>query len=46
MQPDYFSIRHAESLEPASTTDNHLAILGAVYLGNTRLIDNVTLTSG
>lgn len=44
MRPDYFSVCHAKTLEPAQTNDTDLVLLGAVYLGNTRLIDNVTLT--
>ncbi|MEZ5538883.1 MAG: pantoate--beta-alanine ligase [Pseudomonadales bacterium] len=44
MRPDYFSIRQAKTLEPAAAGDTDLVILGAVYLGKTRLIDNVTLT--
>ncbi len=44
MRPDYFSIRQAKTLEPATATDTDLVLLGAVYLGKTRLIDNVTLT--
>ena len=43
MRPDYFSIRHAKTLEPASASDADLVLLGAVYLGKTRLIDNVTV---
>lgn len=44
MRPDYFSIRQAKTLEPATADDSDLVVLGAVYLGKTRLIDNVTLT--
>ena len=44
MRPDYFSIRQAKTLEPATASDTDLVLLGAVYLGKTRLIDNVTLT--
>lgn len=44
MRPDYFSIRQAKTLEPATAVDTDLVLLGAVYLGKTRLIDNVTLT--
>ena len=43
MRPDYFSIRHARTLETASAGDTDLVLLGAVYLGKTRLIDNVTV---
>jgi len=44
MRPDYFSVRCAKTLEPATGEDEDLAILAAAYLGQTRLIDNVTLT--
>jgi pantoate--beta-alanine ligase len=43
MRPDYFSIRHAKTLEPVCETDKELVLLGAVYIGKTRLIDNVTV---
>jgi pantoate--beta-alanine ligase len=43
MRPDYVSIRQAKTLEPASASDRDLVLLGAVYLGKTRLIDNVTV---
>lgn len=42
-RPDYFSVRHAKTLEQASPEDCQLVLLGAVYLGKTRLIDNLTL---
>lgn len=42
-RPDYFSVRHAKTLEPAEPADSQLVLLGAVYLGKTRLIDNLTL---
>jgi pantoate--beta-alanine ligase len=41
--PDYFSVRCARTLEPA-TAEQDLAILAAAWLGRTRLIDNITLT--
>ncbi len=44
LRPDYYSIRHAKTLEPATTRDKALVIVAAAYLGQTRLIDNVTLT--
>ena len=40
-RPDYLEIREAISLHPARADDRHLVILGAAYLGNTRLIDNL-----
>lgn len=44
MRPDYFSVRQAKTLEPATAADRELVVLGAMYLGNTRLIDNVTVS--
>ena len=41
---DYFEIRDAETLERPSEGSTHLVLLGAVTLGNTRLIDNISLT--
>jgi len=38
---DYFSICHSNSLRPASQKDSELTILAAVFLGKTRLIDNI-----
>jgi pantoate--beta-alanine ligase len=38
---DYISIRSAPTLSPASSADQHLVVLGAAKLGNTRLIDNI-----
>jgi pantoate--beta-alanine ligase len=48
MRPDYFSIIQQNTLKPAvpiagTAGDTDIAILAAVYLGKTRLIDNVTL---
>jgi len=43
-QPDYFSICHASTLEPATTGDKSLVILAAAWLGQTRLIDNIIIT--
>lgn len=44
MRPDYFSVRCARTLEPATPAERELAILAAAWLGATRLIDNVTLS--
>jgi pantoate--beta-alanine ligase len=43
-RPDYFSIRDAKTLEQALPEDLQLVLLGAVYLGKTRLIDNIALS--
>jgi len=44
LKVDYFSIREQRDLEPASIAHNDIVILVAVYLGNTRLIDNIQLS--
>ncbi len=41
---DYFSIAHSETLAPASAGDQDITLLAAAFLGNTRLIDNLSLT--
>jgi len=41
--PDYFNIVNSDSLEPAEYDDHRITILGAAWLGRTRLIDNVSL---
>ncbi len=43
LKPDYFSIRDARSLLPAKADDKDLVILTAAYLGDTRLIDNISI---
>lgn len=43
-QLDYFSVRNAETLEPAVDDDKELAILGALFTSRARLIDNMTLS--
>lgn len=42
-RPDYFHIVNSETLEPADAGDTLIRILAAAYLGNTRLIDNISL---
>lgn len=42
-KPDYLEIREAESLAPAHIHSQSWVVLGAVYLGATRLIDNVEI---
>ena len=44
LKPDYFNICHARSLEMACKHDKDLVILAAVFAGDIRLIDNVSLT--
>lgn len=41
-QTDYFNILDAETLSPLQQESREVAIFAAAYLGNTRLIDNVT----
>ena len=41
LKVDYFNISHAVTLEPAGARDSNLVILVAVFLGKTRLIDNI-----
>lgn len=45
-QLDYFSVRNAETLDPAVDDDKELAILGALFTSRARLIDNMTLSLG
>ncbi len=42
--PDYFALCDAATLSNADLSTNELVILAAASLGNTRLIDNVTLS--
>ncbi len=44
LKPDYFNICHTRSLEMACQHDKDLVILAAVFAGDVRLIDNVSLT--
>jgi len=43
LRPDYVNIVNSQTLRPATTDDRELAILAAVFLGTTRLIDNISL---
>lgn len=43
-QPDYVSIRDADTLESIKAETESIVILAAANLGGTRLIDNVSLT--
>ncbi len=42
-QPDYFSLRDKENLGPPRADSRQYVLLAAASLGNTRLIDNVTV---
>ncbi len=42
--PDYFNIVNTDTLEPAAYEDTRITILAAAWLGQTRLIDNLSLT--
>ena len=44
-KPEYFTLRHAADLQPADGTVQEGVILAAACLGNTRLLDNVTVRS-
>ncbi|MDT8398285.1 MAG: pantoate--beta-alanine ligase [Pseudomonadales bacterium] len=43
MRVDYFNICQAQTLQPANRDDDALVILAAVFIGGTRLIDNITV---
>jgi pantoate--beta-alanine ligase len=43
LRPDYVNIVNSQTLKPATAEDRELAILAAVFLGTTRLIDNISL---
>jgi pantoate--beta-alanine ligase len=45
-RPDYFCIRKAEDLGPATRETRELVILTAARIGKARLIDNVQVTRG
>ena len=44
LRSDYFSICHAQTLEPATILDSDIVILAAAYLRTTRLIDNIRIS--
>jgi len=44
-EPQYVEIRNADSLLPARVGDPHIRLFVAAYLGTTRLIDNIRLSS-
>jgi len=43
LEPDYLQICDADTLLPPSLDTEHIAILGAVFIGKSRLIDNIRL---
>ena len=43
-QVDYVTVRNALNLQLATQGDQHLVILAAAKIGNTRLIDNIELS--
>ena len=40
-RPDYISLRHRQTLQPASAEASEGVIVAAARLGTTRLIDNI-----
>lgn len=44
MRPDYLEIRNGVTLKPVAENEQDLVVLGAAFLGTTRLIDNLHLT--
>ena len=42
-RPEYFTVRRAADLQPATAGDQVLVILAAAWLGKARLIDNIQL---
>ena len=44
-KPEYFTMRRAADFQPDDGSAHELVILAAAWLGNTRLIDNVTVTN-
>ena len=45
-RPEYFEVRRAQDLQPAQATDQELVILTAAWLGEARLIDNLSFNVG
>jgi len=46
LEPDYVSVRVADTLLPPSESDQDLVVLAAAYLGRARLIDNLRVRLG
>ena len=38
---DYIEVRDADTLKAADPSTRHIVVLGAAWLGHTRLIDNI-----
>jgi pantoate--beta-alanine ligase len=45
-KPDYVSVRNRHTLNLPNSDDKELVVLAAVWLGNTRLIDNLEISLG
>ena len=45
-RPEYFSVRRMQDLHPATESDQQLVILVAAWLGEARLIDNLSFRLG
>jgi len=43
-RPDYLEVRETDTLRNAAAADQHLVILGAAFMGKTRLIDNLQVS--
>jgi pantoate--beta-alanine ligase len=43
-RPDYISVAHSRTLDPAADDDTQITVLGAMYTSRARLIDNISLT--
>ena len=44
-RPEYFELRRALDLQPASESDHAVVILAAAWLGEARLIDNIVVSA-
>ncbi len=42
-KPDYLTVSHSKTLEPAAHDDKQITVLGAMYTQDARLIDNLSL---
>jgi pantoate--beta-alanine ligase len=46
IRPEYFEIVDLDELQPVATVDGPVRIAAAIWIGNTRLIDNVSVNAG